>query len=131
MKGMYRPDPDDPIIQQNYKDFIEEYSITRPSTINKGHDPRVCIYREPVGKVGGNKWHTPTNRKQAVKEAEAKNQYLYLDHAECFKCVYKKVYVFSNYGMKQEDIEHAERAGYKVIPPIYSADATTMVKYLW
>jgi hypothetical protein len=131
MKGMYRPDLNDPIIQKNYKDFIEEYDITRPSKLNKDHDPRVITHREPIGRVGGDKWYMPTNRKQALKEAEAKNQYLHLDHAECFKCVYKKVYVFSNYAMKQEDIEHAERAGYRVIPPIYSADATTMVKYLW
>jgi hypothetical protein len=130
MKGLYLPDPDDPIIQKNYKDFIEEYDITRPSKLNKGHDPRVITYEEPIGRVGGTKWHKHYNLKQAVKEAKAKNTYLYLDHAECFKYKYGKVYVFSNYGMNQEDIEHAERSGYKVIPPIYSGDATTMVKYL-
>jgi hypothetical protein len=127
---MYRPNSKDPIIQKNYDEFVEEYGVKQRSHLNQRDDPRVITHREPIGRVGGDKWYMQKYLKQAVKEAEAKNKYLHLDHVICFKCVYKKVYVFSNYAMTQEDIEHAERSGYKVIPPIYSADATTMVKYL-
>jgi hypothetical protein len=93
---------------------------------------RVITYEKPIDEwyLNNPNWKTSKKfRNWGIKLAENGNKYLRLDHSRWYKSTDgTRIHIFSNYHMSQEDIDHAIKNGYTVIPPMYAPHATSMMK---